>query len=49
MKAEELKMEHGPEKEKLRQEIKDKQWQALFYMDKIENLGKDDREKGENT
>ena len=45
MKTKALKMEHGPEKEKLRQEIKDKQWQAMFYIEKIENLGKDDREK----
>ena len=40
MKAEVLKMEYGTEKEKLRQEIKDKQWQALFYIEKIENLAK---------
>ena len=45
MKTKVLKMEHGPEKEKLRQEIKDKQWQAMFYMDKIENLAEQDREK----
>ena len=45
MKAKELKMGPGPEKEKLRQEIKDKQWQALFYIEKIENLAKDFKKK----
>ena len=45
MKAEVLKMEYGPVKEKLRQEIKDKQWQALFYIEKIENLAEQGREK----
>ena len=47
MKAKVLKMGPGPAKEKLRQEIKDKQWQAMFYMDKIENLAKQARERGE--
>ncbi len=38
-----LKREHnslsdGPEKEMLRCKFKDKQWQALFYIEKISNL-----------
>ena len=28
----------GPEKELIRRKFKDKQWQALFYMEKISNL-----------
>jgi len=45
LKAEASKMEHGPEKKKLKQEIKDRQWQALFYIDTIENLAEDARAK----
>lgn len=38
MRTKYLTMEHGPEKKKLKREIKDKQWQASFYIDKIKNL-----------
>ncbi len=39
MKAEQIKMAHGAERKKLTNEIRLKQYQALFYMDTIENLG----------
>lgn len=45
MKEKALKMEHGPEKEKFKREIRAKQYQALFYIEKIENLSKEAREK----
>lgn len=44
MKAKEIKMEPGPERKNLKREIKQKQYQALFYMEKISNLEK--QEKG---
>lgn len=34
MKAKEIKMEPGAERKKFKQEIKQKQYQALFYMEK---------------
>lgn len=45
MKAQEIQMEHGPERKKLNKEIRTKQFQALFYMDKIENLAREKRRK----
>ena len=48
MRTKYLTMEHGPEKKKLKREIKDKQWQALFYIDKIKNLSQAAR-RGENS
>ena len=42
MKAEEIKAQ-GPARKKINQEIKIKQYQALFYMDKIENLAREIR------
>ena len=38
-------MEHGPEKEKFKREIRAKRYQALFYIEKIENLAKEAHEK----
>ena len=40
MKDEEIKMAHGPERNKFKQEIRLKQHQALFYINKVENLQK---------
>jgi len=34
------RMSEGDSKEQLKNEIKDKQFQALFYIEKIENLSK---------
>ncbi len=38
LKRERNKLEGGPEKDRLAQEIKMRQHQALFYIDKISNL-----------
>lgn len=38
-------MPEGDTKEQLKVEIKDKQFQALFYVEKIENLSKAKKEK----
>ena len=43
MKAKEIRMEHGPERKRLNSEIKLKQYQVLFYCDKIKNLGREKR------
>ena len=43
MKNRECDMEPGPAKEQLKRLIRQKQYQALFYMDKIENLSNDKR------
>ena len=40
LKAKEIKMAHGPERKSLNREIRAKQYQALFYMDKIENIAR---------
>ena len=45
MKTEEIKMMPGPEKKKLQQEIRLKQHQALFYLDKINNLTKSKKDE----
>ncbi len=37
------KMENGPKKRHLRQKIRRKQYQAWFYVDKIGNIGKEER------
>lgn len=39
MKDRDAVLESGPEKKLLRQKIKEKQWQALFYIEKLRNLG----------
>ena len=46
MKAREIQLEHGPERKALNREIRGKQYQALFYMDKINNLAREERAKG---
>ena len=38
MKAREIKMVHGAERRLLNKIIRDKQYQALFYLEKMENL-----------
>ena len=38
-------MPEGDSKDQLKAEIKDKQFQALFYVEKIENLSKAKKEK----
>ncbi len=40
MKDAECNMLPGPTREKLKQSIRQKQYQALFYIEKIENLSK---------
>ena len=40
LKVKKNKMEHGPERKSLNREIRSKQYQALFYMDKIENISR---------
>jgi len=39
------RMPEGNSKEQLKAEIKDKQFQALFYVEKIENLSKAKKKK----
>ncbi len=48
MKAE-LKLAQGPGRKKLTNETRMKQYQALFYMDTIENLAKEKKEKPGNS
>ena len=38
LKRKKNRLEEGPEKKKLREEIKVHQYQALFYLEKMENL-----------
>lgn len=45
MKSREVKMEHGPERKNLKREIKEKQHQALFYIEKITNLEEQGKKK----
>ena len=40
MKREKNRMADGPEKEQMIINIKDKQFQALFYLEKMENIAK---------
>lgn len=47
MKNKECNMEPGPAKGKLKQMIRQKQYQALFYIEKIENLAKEKRQKSD--
>ncbi len=41
LKRKKNRMPEGPEKEQLAEDIKMRQFQALFYLEKMENLAKD--------
>jgi hypothetical protein len=47
MKNKECNMEPGPAREKLKRLIRQKQYQALFYIEKIENLSNEKRQKSD--
>ena len=46
MKRAKNRMADGPEKNQLIRDIKDKQYQALFYIEKIENIEKAEKSQG---
>ncbi len=49
IKSEYNALPEGQEKEDLLRTFKDKQWQALFYIDKIRNLSEQQEQTSEKT